>query len=256
MGPYDVELRPLTSEEFEKIKSQFFRKSKPSFDFEDIAKALAGKNKYQYIKDAGEKPYKFNYRMTQSVSGCPTIASLISLFGDDYQNAIAEVYTLSEGKTKEQMVEDVWNVLYSFQDKENVKRWGMERLQLSDEEAEKFSKIRLSRNFASLSLSAIRRILPWLEQGLIYSRAVLMAKIPDIVGSEIWQEHGERIQSEMLEFLDNFNASDENMQGTLDFCIKDYLRSNFDLKPGAADALYHPSMIETYEDAKKNSQGV
>lgn len=256
MGPYDVELRPLTSEEFEKIKSQFFRKSKPSFDFEDIAKALAGKNKYQYIKDAGEKPYKFNYRMTQSVSGCPTIASLISLFGDDYQNAIAEVYTLSGGKTKEQMVEDVWNVLYSFQDKENVKRWGMERLQLSDEEAEKFSKIRLSRNFASLSLSAIRRILPWLEQGLIYSRATLMAKIPDIVGSEIWQEHGERIQSEMLEFIDNFNASDENMQGTLDFCIKDYLLSNFDLKPGAADALYHPSMIETYEDAKKNSQGV
>lgn len=256
MGPYDVELRPLTSEEFEKIKSQFFRKSKPSFDFEDIAKALAGKNKYQYVKDAGEKPYKFNYRMTQSVSGCPTIASLISLFGEDYQNAIAEVYTLAGNKTKEQMVEDVWNVLYSFQDKENVKRWGMERLQLSDEDAEKFSKIRLSRNFASLSLSAIRRILPWLEQGLIYSRAVLMAKIPDIVGKDIWKEYGERIQCEMLEFIDNFNASDENMQGTLDFCIKDYLRSNFDLKPGAADALYHPSMIETYEDAKKNSQGV
>ena len=80
MGPYDMELRPLTSEEFEKIKSQFFRKSKPSFDFEDIAKALAGKKNYQYIKDAGQKPYRFNYRMTQSVSGCPTIASLISVY--------------------------------------------------------------------------------------------------------------------------------------------------------------------------------
>lgn len=256
MGPYDVELRPLTSEEFEKIKPQFFKKGNKPIKFEDIAKALAGKNNYQYIKDAEEKPYKFNYRMTFPVSGCPTIASLISLFGDDYQNAIAEVYTLAGQKTKEQMVEDVWNVLYSFQDEENVKRWGMERLQLSDEEAEKFSKIRLSRNFASLSLSAIRRILPWLEQGLVYSRAVLMAKIPDIVGSEIWQEHGERIQSEMLEFLDNFNTSDEKMQGTLDFCIKDYLLSNFDLKPGAVDALYHPSMIEAYQDAKKNKDGV
>ena len=256
MGPYDMELRPLTSEEFEKIKSQFFRKSKPSFDFEDIAKALAGKKNYQYIKDVGQKPYKFNYRMTQSVSGCPTIASLISLFGDDYKNAIAEVYTLGENKTKDQMVEDVWNVLYSFQDKENVKKWGMERLQLSEEDAEKFSKIRLSHNFASLSLSAIRRILPWLEQGLIYPRAVLMAKIPDIVGKDIWQEHGEVIQSEMLEFIDKFNVSDENMQGTLDFCIKDYLQNNFNLKPGAADSLYHPSMIETYEDAKKNANGV
>ena len=256
MGPYDVELRPLTSEEFEKIKSQFFKKGNKPIKFEDIAKALAGKNNYQYIKDAGEKPYKFNYRMSFPVSGCPTIASLISIFGEDYKNAIAEVYTLAGNKTKDQMVEDVWNVLYSFQDKENVKKWGMERLQLSEEDAEKFSKIRLSHNFASLSLSAIRRILPWLEQGLIYSRAVLMAKIPDIVGKDIWQKHSESIQSEMLEFIDNFNASDEKMQGTLDFCIKDYLLSNFDLKPGAVDALYHPSMIETYEDAKKNANGV
>ena len=256
MGPYDTELRPLTQVEFEKIKSQFFRKSKPQFDFEDIAKALAGKGKYQYIKDAGEKPYRFNYRMTQSVSGCPTIASLIALFGEDYKNAIAEIYTLSKGKTKDEMVEDVWNVLYSFADKEHVKRWGMERLQLSEEDAEKFSKIRLSHDFASLSLAAIRRILPWLEQGLIYSHAVLMAKIPDIVGHDIWQEHGETIKREMLEFVVNFNPADKNLQGTLDFCIKDYLRNNFDLKPGAADVLYHPSMIETYEDAKMNSQGI
>ena len=84
----------------------------------------------------------------------------------------------------------------------------------------------------------------------------MMAKIPDIVGHDIWMEHGETIKREMLEFIVNFNPSDEMMQGTLDFCIKDYLRNNFDLKPGAADALYHPSMIETYEDAKKNEQGI
>lgn len=256
MGPYDIELRSLNSDEFEKIKSQFFRKSKPQFDFEDIAKAIAGKNKYQSIKDAGDKPYKFNYRMTQSVSGCPTFASLINLFGEDYKNAIAETYTLAVGKTKDEMVEDVWNVLYSFPDQEYVKKWGMDRLQLSEEDAERFSKIRLSHNFASLSLSAIRRILPWMEQGLIYSHAVLMAKIPDIVGRDIWKEHGETIKREMLELIVNFNPSDEKMQGTLDFCIKDYLCNNFDLKPGAADSLYHPSMIESYEDAKKNFQGI
>lgn len=256
MGPYDGKLRPLTSDEFDKIKSLFFRKSKPQFDFEDIAKALAGKGKYQYFKDAGEKPYRFNFRMTQSVSGCPTISSFISVFGEDYKNVIAETYTLSKGKTKDEMVEDVWNVLYSFQDKDNVKKWGIERLQLSEDDAEKFSKIRLSHNFASLSLAAIRRILPWLEQGLIYSHAVLMAKIPDIVGHDIWETHGETIKREMLEFIENFNPADKNMQGTLDFCIKDYLLNNFDLKPGAADAIYHPSMIETYEDAKTNMHGV
>ena len=255
-GPHDVELRPLSQEEYEKAKPMFFRKSKPQFDFEDIAKAIAGKGKYQYIKEVGDKEYKFNYRMTQSVTGCPTIASLMSVFGDDYISAIAERYTLSAGKTPSQMVNDVWNVLYSFSDKENVKQWGKEKLQLDDEEAEKFSKIKLTHSFASLSLSAVNKILPWLEQGLIYSHAVLMAKVPDIVGEEVWKNRGESIAKELLSLIANFNPKDVTMQGTLDLCIKDILKDMCELEPGAAEKLYHPSMIETYPDAKKNEQGV
>ncbi len=255
-GPQDVELRPLSQEEFEKAKPMFFRKSKPQFDFEDIAKAIAGKGKYQHIKDDGDKPYKFNYRMSQGVTGCPTIASLISVFGDDYENAIAERYTLSDGKTPEQMVSDVWNVLYSFDDKEKLKQWGKDKLQLRDEEAEKFSKLRLTHSFASLSLAAVKKILPWLEQGLIYPHAVLMANVPDIVGGEVWKSRGEAITNELLSLITNFNSKDVAMTGTLDFCIKDVLKDMCPLNPGATEKLYHPSMIDTYPDAKKNSQGV
>ena len=255
-GPHDVELRPLTTEEFEMAKSAFFRKSKPQFDFEDIAKAIAGKGKYQYIKEVGDKAYKFNYRMSQSVTGCPTISNLMSLFGDDYEEGISERYTLSEGKTPIQMVDDVWNVLYSFSDKDKVKQWGKEKLQLSDDDAEKFSKIRLTHAFASLSLAAIKKILPWLEQGLIYPHAVLMAKVPDIVGEEVWKSRGESITKELLSLISNFNPKDVGMTGTLDFCIKDILKDMCDLASGAAERLYHPSMIETYPDAKKNSQNV
>ena len=255
-GPHDVELRPLSQEEFEKAKPMFLRKSKPQFDFEDIAKAIAGKGKYQHIKDDGDKPYKFNYRMSQSVTGCPTIASLISVFGDDYENAIAERYTLSDGKTPEQMVSDVWNVLYSFDDKEKLKQWGKDRLQLSDEEAEKFSKLRLTHSFASLSLAAVKKILPWLEQGMIYPHAVLMANVPCIVGGEVWKSRGEAITNELLSLITNFNPKDVAMTGTLDFRIKDVLKDMCPLNPGATEKLYHPSMIDTYPDAKKNSQGV
>lgn len=255
-GPHDIELRPLSQNEYEKAKPMFFRKSKSQFDFEDIAKAIAGKGKYQHIKDAGDKDYKFNYRMTQSVAGCPTIASLMSVFGDDYETAIAERYTLSEGKTPKQMVNDVWNVLYSFSDKDHVKQWGKEKLQMSDEEAEKFSKIKLTHSFASLSLAAVHKILPWLEQGLIYPHAVLMAKVPDIVGNDVWKTRGESITKELYTLITNFNPKDENMQGTLDFCIKDILKDMCNLAPGVAEKLYHPSMIETYPDAKINSQGV
>ena len=255
-GPTDIDLRPLNEEERKKIYGLFFRKSKPQFDFEDIAKAIAGKKNYQYIKDKGDLPYKFNYRMSQGVTGCPTTASLIDVFGENYAEGIAEQYVLSAGKTIELMTDDVWNVLYCFADKDKVKAWGMEKLQLDEETAEKFSKIRLSHSFASLSLCAIRKILPWLESGMIYSHAVMMAKIPDIVGKDIWNQYSETIVRELTELISNFNPKDESMQGTLDFCIKDYLRNNFDLNPGAADKLYHPSMIETYPDAVKNKDGV
>lgn len=255
-GPFDVELRPLTTEEFEKAKPMFFRKSKPQFDFEDIAKAIAGKGKYQNFKETGDKPYKFNCRMSQSVTGCPTIANFISLFGEDYETAIAERYSLSEGKTSKQMVNDVWNVLYSFSDKDKVKQWGIEKLQMDEDEAEKFSKIKLTHNFVSLSFAAVNKILPWLEQGLIYPHAVLMAKVPDIVGREVWKSRGESITQELLSLISNFNPKDITMTGTLDFCIKDILKDICDLAPGAADKLYHPSMIDAYPDAKKNSQGI
>lgn len=255
-GPHDIDLRPLNEEERNKIYGLFFRKSKPQFDFEDIAKAIAGKKNYQYIKDKGDLPYKFNYRMSQGVTGCPTTASLIDVFGENYAEGIAEQYVLSAGKTIEQMTDDVWNVLYSFADKDKVKAWGMEKLQLDEETAEKFSKIRLTHSFASLSLCAIRKILPWLESGMIYSHAVMMAKIPDIVGKDIWNQYSETIVRELTELISNFNPKDESMQGTLDFCIKDYLRNNFDLNPGVAEKLYHPSMIETYPDAVKNKDGI
>ncbi len=254
-GPKDVELRQLNSDEKSKILPLFFRKSKPQFDFEDIAKAIAGKKNYQHIKDSGNLPYKFNYRMSQGVTGCPTIASLKSVFGDDYAKGIAEVYTGCHSNERE-AVDAVWNVLYSFADKDKLIEWAKDRLQLDDNSAETFAKVKLTHSFASLSLAAVRRILPWLEKGLIYSHAVMMAKIPDIVGLEVWAKHGVNITDEMLRLISGFNPKDMQLQGTLDFCIKDYLLNNFELPSGAADRLYHPSMIETYPDAKPNGQGI
>ena len=254
-GPYDVELRNLNDDEIGKALPMFFRKSKSNFDFEDVAKAIAGKGKYQNIKDEGDKPYKFNYRMTQTMSGCPTIAQLKSVFGDDWKAGIAESYTSNtkaDGTVKsvDDMVNDVWNVLYSFSSQDKLIEFGKEKLQLDNDRATDFSKIKLSKGFASLSLRAIRKILPFLKSGMIYSHAVTLANIPTIIGKATWKRDKAELLPELIDYISNFNASDEGMQGTLDFCIKDLLKNRYDLKPGATDKLYHPSMIETYPDAQ------
>ena len=249
--PRDLELRCLSLEEKAKIRSLFYRVSKPNFDFEDIAKALAGKGQYQYIKDVSDKPYKFNYRMTQGVPACPTTAQLIKIFGDDWKDAIAESYRLNNTrfgqKSVAQMVDDMLNVLSTFSSDSKLQLWAEKNLQLNEEQCKKFAGIELSHGFASLSLKAIHKILPFLRQGYIYSHAVELANIPTIVGEEIWnnidkQRFIVRNIQDMLLYQD---------QCTKDFCIKDFLLDNFNLNPGTVDKLYHPSMIETYKDAEQ-----
>lgn len=257
-GPCDDDLRPLNEEELNKIESLFYRKSKPNFDFEDIAKKIAGKGKYQWKRDVKtDLPYKFNFRMSQGVSGCPTIAQLKEIFGEDWKDGIAETYTLNTKKDGTQksvddMVNDIWNVLFFFDSKDKVREYGLKHLQLNEELAEKFSKIRLSRNYASLSLKAIRYILPFLHKGMIYSDAVFFAKIPVIIGQSLWQKR----QHEIMEDLSYAIHMAMKEKQRIDDAVKDYLQNNFDLKPGAADMLYHPSMIETYPDAQPDKNGV
>lgn len=176
-GPYDIDLRPLNDEEKNKIKSLFYRKSKPNFDFEDIAKKIAGKQNYAYCRDKGDLPYKFNYRMSQGVPGAPVTAQLINIFGEDWKHAVTEVYTGNAAghKTIDDIINEVWNVLYSFSSKDKVAEWGKRFLQLDDRLAKSFSEIRLPRQYASLSLKAVRKILPFLRMGMIYSHAVMFA---------------------------------------------------------------------------------
>ncbi|MBP5298899.1 MAG: hypothetical protein J6Z09_07110, partial [Lachnospiraceae bacterium] len=257
-GPYDDSPRLLNEEELKKIEPLFYRKSKPNFDFEEIAKKIAKKNQYQWTGDTEKDlPYKFNHRMSQGVPGCPTIAQLREIFGDDWKECIAETYRLNtkkDGTQKsiDEMVNDIWNVLFSFNSKDKVKEFGIEHLQLNEEQAERFSKIRLSHNYASLSLKAIRNIMPFLEAGMIYSDAVFFAKVPSIIGQSLWQDR----QSEIKEDLTYTIRMALKEKRRIDEAVKEYLQNNFDLKPGATEQLYHPSMIETYPDAKPNKDGV
>lgn len=84
-GPGDNAPRPLTQEEFEKLRQLFFprNKNKFYFDFEEIAHKIAGKGRYACKEDRTEAPYRFNFPRTTTVSGCPVTASLMAIFGDD-----------------------------------------------------------------------------------------------------------------------------------------------------------------------------
>lgn len=255
--PSDDRLRPLNAEEREKITPLFYQKS--NFDFKKIAKKLAGKTPFGWIRDEEDWPYQFNYRMTQEAPACPTTAQLIKVFGEDWKAALAETYTMSakqDGtlKTEDEICTDIWNVLYSFSSKEKLKEFGLKKLQLDEAQAKSFSEIRLTRDFASLSLKAIRKILFFLRTGEDYSKAIFLANIPTIVGEEIWSNIERR--SRLLYKVDLALRPQEERDAEEHRTIAERIKAAVaaEVPDAPIDLLYHPSMIEAYPDAKRNER--
>lgn len=99
---------------------------------------------------------------------------------------------LLNGKAKKQKynIEDLWHLHFVKKDNKKtsetafdfLKRWGIEKLKLESTKAETFARIRFQQGYATLSLSAIKKILPYLQQGFIYSEAIYLANLNKVLG--------------------------------------------------------------------------
>jgi CRISPR-associated endonuclease Csn1 len=255
---YDKGERSLTDEEKRLIIPLFKRKSKRTFSFEDIAKKIAGKNNYCYIRSNEEKAYKFNYQMDTQVSGSPVNAQLEEIFGEDWLSGVCEVYTLANNKTRFQIMNDVWHVLFFYDDEDKLKEFAKDRLQLDDELAEKFSKISIPNDYAALSLKAIRKIMPYLrDYGLIYSEAVFLANLVEVLPQHVWgiKEMRETAIENVIDAMHSYDKN--NIDGiTLEVCVKAFLKERYQVSDDNLKKLYHPSMLDPYPRQRPNDEGV
>lgn len=259
--PVDSAMRYLTGDEKAAVLPLFtkYRKSKHSFNFEEIAKKLAGKNKYMYYRDKDDKPYLFNYEMDTPVPISTVTSQLQEIFGENWLNAVCEVYTLANGKTLSQILDDIWHALFFYDDTDRLKSFAMNRLQLNEDEAERFAHISMPRDYASLSLKAIRKILPFLKDyGLIYSHAVFLANLDEVLPS-FFIRHEDEHQQAINEAVDAILSYDSKHDDrSLEHYFKDYLREKYE-EYGIVDdleKLYHPSMMDYYPRVQPNQNGV
>lgn len=259
--PNDSALRPLSAEERELIIPLFFRKSiikKKQFDFEDIAKKLAPKKHYGFYKKSSdaEMPYLFNYPMDTSVSGCPVTAALKDIFGDNWIDSLCETYTLAEGKSRLNVVNDIWHALFFYTDDTKLAEFAKNRLQLNDEEARKFCEISLPGDYASLSLKAICKILLYLRRGLIYSHAVFLGNLCEVMPQYEWNMEEMR-NAAIDNIIYEMNQIDSKDARTFEVCIKEYLKEQYHVSDEKLQKLYHPSMMEMYPRVQRtNNHGV
>lgn len=163
---------------------------KPSRDFK-----LSSINK-QVVKLGGKilsKHTKGNNRKEDDtkVISCTLLNSFQEALGDNWKEKYGWEEILSDKPKKcKYSYEDIWHVLFTFDSKEKLKEFGLVKLGLDEEKAEKFSKIKLQQGYATLSLSAIKKILPYLYQGFIYSEAVYFANLHKVLGNDIKMDAG------------------------------------------------------------------
>ncbi|QTQ16541.1 type II CRISPR RNA-guided endonuclease Cas9 [Treponema parvum] len=190
---------PLTEEEREIIKPLFFRISKRSFHFADISKKLAGKKEF----------WKFNYRDDTNVSGCPVSTGLKNIFGDDWKNIQIGRYDIN----------DIWHVLFDFDDNEKLREFAIDKLLLDDDKAGKYCAVYLAQGYASLSLKAIRKIIPFLKKGYVYSTAVFLANIPSMIGKEVFEKNEADIEKAVQEILSTLKDKN-NVRVLVNRCLE------------------------------------
>jgi len=212
------EKRFLNDEEKLMIKPLFLRKSKPNFDFEEIRKRITNKNRDMTL----------NYTDWTLVSGCPTISQLIEIFGDDWININFEYIREKDNKKSIINYETIWHVLFNFDSVEKIKEFGINRLKLDEDKANKLSKIKLKQGYGSLSLCAIRKILPYLKEGLLYSYSAYFANLGKAVDEKNKNKLSE-IKEDIKSLIDVFRNS-KKVENIINSYIYKYRENHFSLK--------------------------
>lgn len=225
--PEDESLRFLCNDERLKIIPKFLRK-KDNFNFEDLAKELVPSgSKYAFYKSstAASVNYLFNYSLNSSVSGCVVSTSFKNVLGEDWKTKIYSYETINkdgESVTRNVDYNDLWHLISVSTTDLYLQEFAKDKLKLDDKKAVLFSKIKLKKDFASLSLTAINKIIPFLREGLLYSHAVFMANIENIVDGDIWKNLDDRryIQTKIAELIAT-NTFDNNLLEIVNGLIKE-----------------------------------
>lgn len=211
-------LRFLTQEEKLKLVPKFFRKN--DFNFEALAKELVEKGaSFGFYKSSKKNDYFywFNYKPTDSVSACQVSTSLKNVIGEDWKTKTFNYKALNakkESVTKSVDYKDLWHLLSVATSDVYLYEYAKEKLGFDDKSAKAFSKIKLKKDFASLSLAAISKILPYIKEGLSYSHAVFMANIENIVDENIWNDIEQRkyIQTKIAEIVENYTFEKNQLE--------------------------------------------
>ena len=202
--------RTLSEQDRTELFNDCFTRAKSTFKFEDIRKWLEKKYLGHYFNYS---EHSINYHDHTTVAGCPIIYRLIKILGDDWRTHIIATnktrtnYRTGEVHPIKYNYEDIWHLAYNSDDFEELSEFAKITIHLDQKQVGELTRLwsAIQEGYTSLSLKAIRNILPFLREGMIYSQAVAYAKIPDIIGSNCWSEY----RANIIKKLETLNSENE-----------------------------------------------
>ena len=147
---YRDQYQPLSAEDRKKLADVF--ESTDKMTFKAIRKILGLDKKTRFNLDSGVK----NLRGNTTAAAIREVLSAWDQYEDQHQH-------------------DLVDDLLSIKNKPALKKRLMGHWQVDGQTAVRLCLIKLEPDYGSLSLKAIRSLLPWLEQGMIYSDARIAA---------------------------------------------------------------------------------
>ena len=209
----------------EKIYPLFVRKS--DFEIKHILNQL--------IKDGASIHSKYAHPKMEKtkVVALSKFYDFEQIFGKNWKESLDFESTFDrtaqpiKKQNKGYSIEDIWHVLLTFDSKEKLHEFAITKLNLEEDKAKKFSEIRLDSGYATLSLSAVKRILPYLKRGIKYSSAVYLANLPKVIGIHEITDDDIDYFVEELEELTKSNSRKKLLNSVVNSLIKEHLEEDY-----------------------------
>lgn len=232
----NIKYRTSTTAEWQtlslKLKEELFKdkflRTKSYFKFEEIKNWLSAKLSIQLECNDKKENSTINYKDKTNVIGCPISARLKNILGEDYKQwkfkSDKERTNLKTGEVHRIIYNyiDIWHICFFFDEAEFVEEFAKDSLKFDNKQAKQLCTLHnnIQQDYASLSLKAIRNINPFLQKGLIYTDAVLLAKLPEIFKDK-WCE----IEDDVIADIDNIikeNRYQKEISDIVNDLIADY----------------------------------
>lgn len=228
----DEDWKSLIATEREHLFDTLFCRARGTFKFADIRTWIEKSHNGVHL-DYNSRT--INYRDYATVAGCPIISRLKKILGEEWRTN--EIVT-ERGRTNNKSGEihkvcynykDLWHLCFTCDDYEDLYEFVQKRLGFNETQAKEMTRMwsAMQDGYSSLCLKAINNILPFLREGLIYSEAVSLAKIPDIIGKERWATNNGSILS-AIETMNNNTSRNRLVYNLTNTVISNYKALSFE----------------------------